>query len=1207
MANTVNDVMNVIASPDYGIKNIAGTTQEILAIMQGAHNSQNNIHNIVDDVKNLLQTLVDTTTEKKSIEVRDKSSKINHKRIEKILDETKGIRKAIINLEKAFNKSLKGYNVGVAKLSDKASQRVASAMIKNIKKQNGGIDHLVSAFTKLKNVSLIDIILGNKKLKKISELFKDAKKNLKIKDEDLNVIIKLINATPKIIKTLSKVNWRINRIIKNKTIKNISNILVGKNSILSISLLLQKNEKVFNKATKVAKNINELILSLNKAMKNLFFASLWAKLIPDGIKNIEFAINKLVPLSKKLTKNKKEINSGVKAAKKITTLIGNLLIASILLTITAISGGPALLGAKLLYKIVNQLIPITKKLSKNNKHISKAIGSSIKLVAFTGLMAVSSLFLATIAVTGVPALLGSILMLGIVTICTLTFKMLSKATKNVLIGSLTMVLMSASLLLFGIALKKITDATKGVSFKQVGIIASLTILLGGTIALLGTPVVAPLVALGSVVMLAMGLSLIPFAKSLNTITKATQGLKMKHILLITGSMLALAAGISSMALLLIPVTLGSLTLNAITLPLQKFVKIIKIIKDIGDVPTKLVYQVLNAMKAIGNFFKSNTLKPKVIKQAKRYKKMMIPFGNTIKHLAKLKELGTIPMKLVYQTLNAMSAISNYYVDNPISRRVIKQAERYKKMMLPFKNTIKYLIKLKELGTLPMTLVNQTLNAMRTISNYFIDNPIKRKTIKQARRYKKMLKPFGDTIKYFSKLNSLGIIPMKLVLQTLNAMDAIANYYVDNPIKSKTIKQARRYEKMLKPFGDTIQYLSKLNSLGIIPMKLIYQTLNVISLISDFYQNKKLSIFKGVGSRNRATMISGIISSFGKAVDSLKVLKDLNGIPSSAVENITDAISNITSFYNNVSFSDHTDKKSKLIKLVVDEFTNMAVAIQDKFTNLKVVNSIAVKSITSACNAIIRFYKTKIFVTSKKIQLMNDAIRLFTENVSYLKGGIQGFTRSEYNSVNFAVKSMKQILKFLKRNSLNNAQKKQAQENMAILKDVAFVMSNISKINPLNISHVGDAMTNALSGVRSIDISQVEAVTNMFNAFNGINKSESIINKFTESVKEFTETCKDLMDAMGNNTDAINNMDSFGNRASGYIFDNTNEKSTNFVKGDSNNNTNTQTNGIRIANVDEIARTIAEKINGVLSVDMPDTQVQLLINGSGGNEWIITRY
>ena len=49
MANTVNDVMNVIASPDYGIKKIAGTTQEILAILEGNSNSQNNINAIVND------------------------------------------------------------------------------------------------------------------------------------------------------------------------------------------------------------------------------------------------------------------------------------------------------------------------------------------------------------------------------------------------------------------------------------------------------------------------------------------------------------------------------------------------------------------------------------------------------------------------------------------------------------------------------------------------------------------------------------------------------------------------------------------------------------------------------------------------------------------------------------------------------------------------------------------------------------------------------------------------------------------------------------------------------------------------------------------------------------------------------------------------------------------------------------------------------
>ena len=42
-------------------------------------------------------------------------------------------------------------------------------------------------------------------------------------------------------------------------------------------------------------------------------------------------------------------------------------------------------------------------------------------------------------------------------------------------------------------------------------------------------------------------------------------------------------------------------------------------------------------------------------------------------------------------------------------------------------------------------------------------------------------------------------------------------------------------------------------------------------------------------------------------------------------------------------------------------------------------------------------------------------------------------------------------------------------------------------------------------------------------------------------------------------------------------------------------------------MEEIAKNIAEKINGTLSVDIPDTQVQLLINGTGGNEWIISRY
>ena len=217
MANTVNDVMNVIASPDYGIKNIAGTTHEILAILEGTHNSENNIHSIVDDVRNLLQKLVSVSTEKKPVEVGDKFVKTNHKNIQTILDETKGIRKAIDNLAKILEKQSGRNMPAVAKLSEESSESVAKAMIKDIEKQKkgGGMAALVDAFTKLKDISLKDLIFGKKKIKLISNIFKNAREDLRIDEKELAAIIKLINAAPEMVTQLSKINRKVNKIIKN--------------------------------------------------------------------------------------------------------------------------------------------------------------------------------------------------------------------------------------------------------------------------------------------------------------------------------------------------------------------------------------------------------------------------------------------------------------------------------------------------------------------------------------------------------------------------------------------------------------------------------------------------------------------------------------------------------------------------------------------------------------------------------------------------------------------------------------------------------------------------------------------------------------------------------------------------------------------------------------------------------------------------------
>jgi hypothetical protein len=367
-------------------------------------------------------------------------------------------------------------------------------------------------------------------------------------------------------------------------------------------------------------------------------------------------------------------------------------------------------------------------------------------------------------------------------------------------------------------------------------------------------------------------------------------------------------------------------------------------------------------------------------------------------------------------------------------------------------------------------------------------------------------------------------------------------------------------------------------------------------------------------KQSAAMITSIVASFGVAVKSMKTHSDLRTLPSEAIWSAIYAIRDISWFYTNTYVGGgDIEGKSRYFEFAVDKFTNMAKSIQDKFNGMREVDNKSVRSVIRACKSILNFYTfTIFFAKTKKIQKMNDTVRLFAKNVKYIRETLKdGFTLKDYISVRFAIKAMKRILKFLKRNSLNVLQARRARRSISLLTGMATALSNITKINPLDISVVGDSLTDALSGVQSIDISQVQAVTDMFNAFKGINESENIINKFAESVKEFTASCKELTEAMNNNIDAINNSDT-SDDTEGSIFDRIKNRVSNFIGfGSDNNNTsnNTQTNsgGIRIINVDEIANTIAAKINGAISVDIPDTQVQLTINGSGGNEWIISKY
>ena len=1267
MANTVNDVMNVIASPDYGIKNIAGTNQEILAILEGYNNSPNNIHAIVNDIKNLLQTLVVTSTEIKPVEIDDKTAKIKQKHIETIIDEAKNIRTALSTLLKEITKqgTKMSPTINNAKLSDKASEKVAAAMIKDIEKQKngGGMAGLIDVFNKLKDISLKDLLLGKPKIKLIGDIFKKAQEDLKIDKKELNSIIKLINAAPEIVNSLSKVGLNLWSISKFKIVEKLSELLIGKkDSLLLLSQTLTEHGKTFTKASKAAKNIKEMSSSLNVAMMELVLANIWSKFAGSAASNLVELVDKLIPLSNKLIKNNKNTEKAAKAAKNITTLVGNLLVTSIFLTLTLVTTPFAILGAILLNVMIGSITNIIDKLA-NTKNVSKATTTALAFTAITGLMLLSTYFLVEIAKNGLDAILGSIVIFGIVVINTLTFKLLGEDPETLLKGIGVMALMSLSLLLFGVALGKIAEATKDVTWKQFGMIAALTGLFaavigvmgiepiaaaiaigsgvmilmsisllvfgaalnkisqatkdftweqlgmvaasiglfGTTIGVIGIPPIAAVIAIGSVALLGMSGSLLTYATALGKINKASENLTLKQVEVVTKSMEEFAEGISDMALRSIPIALGAAVLDDMGVALYKYVKSLKLIKDMGEVPLKAVNDTITAMDTIGTFFTKNALKGKAVKNAKKYNKIMLPFISTSIQLAKLKEIGAVPLSLVYQTLNAMSAIANYYTENPIDNDAIDQAENYKDMMKPFGNTLKYLAKLKELGDIPLGLVYQTLNAMSAIGDYYLNNPIKNKVINQAEKYEDMMKPFGNTIKYLVKLKEMGGIPLGMVYQTLNAMSAIGDYYLNNPIKEKAINQAKRYKQMLKPFGDIVESLTKLKNMGGIPLGIVYQTLNAMTAIGEYYINNPLDKDTIKQAKNYKKMLEP----FGDTILNLNKLKEMGNIPSNAVESVVTAMFQISWFYKNVYITEDIEAKGQIVKDAVINFTDIVGEIQDKFANIKAVDTESITSIVKVCHAIINYYNfTLFFVKEEKIKTMNSAILSFANNVGEIKTKLGNFTESDCNGINFAMKGVGQILTFLKEDTLGPLERFRAKRNIVLLQDLSNAMTGINGMNSSNISSVGGALSSALQGVNTVNLDQVTAVTNMFNAFNNINKSENLINKFTESVDNFTEACNNLLNAMGLNTDAINNMDNGG--MGGSLMGNMGGGMNSVIETTTAED-GSETKGIRISNVEEIARNIADRINGSMSIDIPDTQIQLMINGSGGNEWILTRY
>lgn len=194
----------------------------------------------------------------------------------------------------------------------------------------------------------------------------------------------------------------------------------------------------------------------------------------------------------------------------------------------------------------------------NNKKIIKSGSKSMKeILAATGAMFLTSVLLSGLAVTGIPAMLGALAMKGIVWIMKGTFEILNKAKKNALQGSLVLLIMSSSLITFALGLGFMVKAVKGMKWKDFGMMMASIAAISAVFAVIGIPAVTALIGLGSIAVLAMGASLLLFSIGLAKTINTLKGTDWNEFNEMSKSIWKLGLEISKVGALSIPIGLGS--------------------------------------------------------------------------------------------------------------------------------------------------------------------------------------------------------------------------------------------------------------------------------------------------------------------------------------------------------------------------------------------------------------------------------------------------------------------------------------------------------------------------------------------------------------------------------------------------------------------------------------------------------------------------
>lgn len=157
------------------------------------------------------------------------------------------------------------------------------------------------------------------------------------------------------------------------------------------------------------------------------------------------------------------------------------------------------------------LVTVMEKMSMKKKEIANAKKLANDMLIISGKVFGVTVLMTGVALLGVPALVGSLMTAAIMGAFGLTFALIGKMDKAINKGNLVVGTMMTAVILAGAGLLLINKATKDLEWEQLGKAGAAILGFGTITALLGIPVVAAAVGLGSVALGAMGLGLVAIA------------------------------------------------------------------------------------------------------------------------------------------------------------------------------------------------------------------------------------------------------------------------------------------------------------------------------------------------------------------------------------------------------------------------------------------------------------------------------------------------------------------------------------------------------------------------------------------------------------------------------------------------------------------------------------------------------------------------